>query len=159
MSQMSRVHLLLQTPLIVNPNNWYKGCYQAKIASSKQENRRRGIILATKYWIWSFDGSKRVIWSDEIKIYCLQLDRNKWVWKKPQRVLQDWLLECTLKFGGGLLTMWVCIPGSLSLQWIETLERWVYSCECTLDIWDHYIHWDFCSDPSRSNKWVEWCRS
>ena len=61
-SQISRLHPPLQTPLIVNSNNWCEGCYQAKIASPKQENRRREIILATKYWNWSFDGFKRVIW-------------------------------------------------------------------------------------------------
>ena len=35
----------LQNTLIVDPNNWYEGCYQAKITSLKPEDRRRG-------WIW-----------------------------------------------------------------------------------------------------------
>ena len=41
--------------------------------------------LVTKYWNWSFDGPKRVVWLDETRIYCIGSDSNKGVWKKPQK--------------------------------------------------------------------------
>jgi len=52
---------------------------------------------------------KCVVWSDETKINCLQLDGMKWAWKKQGEGLLDWLVEGTLKFGGENLMMWGCM--------------------------------------------------
>jgi hypothetical protein len=79
--------------------------------------------LVTKDWNWSIYGSKRVFWSDETNIYCLGSDSNKWVWKKPQKELQDRLIH---------------VPSSLKEDywWCESVSQifWAYN-ECTLERW------------------------
>ena len=65
--------------------------------------------FATQYRDWTVENWKRVIWSDETKINHLGLDGRKWAWKKPQKPLQDHLVQGTLKFGGESLMTWGCM--------------------------------------------------
>jgi len=58
---------------------------------------------------WTIDNWKRVVWSDEIKINHLGSDGHKWAWKKEGEVLNNRLVQGTLKFGGGSLMMWGCM--------------------------------------------------
>jgi len=58
---------------------------------------------------WTIDNWKRVVWSDEIKINHLGSDGHKWAWKKAGEVLNNRLVQGTLKFGGGSLMMWGCM--------------------------------------------------
>ena len=55
---------------------------------------------------WTMEDWKKVIWSDETKINCLETDGHKWAWKRAgEESLNDRLVEGTLKFGGGSLMM------------------------------------------------------
>ena len=58
---------------------------------------------------WTVDDWKRVIWSDETKIDCLESDGCKWAWKKAGKGLSNRLVEGTVKFGGGNIIVWGCI--------------------------------------------------
>lgn len=51
---------------------------------------------------------KRVIWSDETKIYHFQSDRKEYFWHRPYENLQRHQVKQTVKHGGGELMVWGC---------------------------------------------------
>ena len=55
---------------------------------------------------WTLDDWKRVVWSDETKINCLESDGCNWVWKKSGEGQSDRLVEGTAKFGGVSIMIW-----------------------------------------------------
>ena len=55
---------------------------------------------------WTIEDWKKVIWSDETKINCLDSDGHKWAWKRAGEGLSDRLVDGILKFGGGFLMIW-----------------------------------------------------
>ena len=72
------------------------------------EDQKEQSDFAISHRDWTVDDWKRVVWSDKTKINCLGSDGRKWVWKKSGETLNEWLVEGTLKFGGGFLMMWGC---------------------------------------------------
>ena len=50
-----------------------------------------------------------VVYSDETKINHIGSDSRTIVWKMAGEPLNDRLVECTLKFGGGSVMMWGCM--------------------------------------------------
>ncbi len=48
-------------------------------------------------------------WSDETKINHLGSDGRRFVWKGTEESLSDWLVEGTVKFGGGGIIVWSCM--------------------------------------------------
>src|SRR5271156_374847 len=75
--------------------------------SKRHRKARMDFALAHQHW--TVEDWKVVVWSDETKINRLGSDGRKWVWKLPGETLNDRLVEGTLKFGGGSLTMWGCM--------------------------------------------------
>jgi len=59
--------------------------------------------LAYTHKDWTIGNWKRVVWSDEIKINHLGSDGHKWAWKKTGEMVNNRLVQGTLKFGGGSL--------------------------------------------------------
>ena len=52
---------------------------------------------------------KRAIWSDETEINRTRSDGQEYVWKKKEEGLIAGEVKGTVKFGGGLLTVWGCV--------------------------------------------------
>ena len=69
------------------------------------KHRKARLEWAEKHQYYTVEDFKHVVWSDETKINQLQSDGMKWAWKNQGEELSDWLVEGTLKFGGGNLMM------------------------------------------------------
>ena len=65
--------------------------------------------FAERHLAWTLDDWKRVIWSDETKINRFSSDGKRYVWKEAGEGLSDWLVEGTVKFGGGNVMVWGCM--------------------------------------------------
>jgi transposase len=74
------------------------------------KHRRQRLEFARKYQHWTIDDWKRVIFSDETKVCRLGSDGRKWCWKIPGSALQSNLVNPTVKFGGGSIMVWGCMP-------------------------------------------------
>src|SRR4051812_12557159 len=74
-----------------------------------QRHWKARLDFAISHKDWTVEDWKRVTLSDETRINCLGSDGKKWVWKKKGEALNDWLVEGTLKFGGGSLMMCVMV--------------------------------------------------
>ena len=87
--------------------------------------KKARLAFANKYKHWTKEDWKRVIFSDETKIYRLGSDGKQWTWVQRGQALRDHNANHTYKHGGGSLFLWSCItaegPATLSrskVDWI-----------------------------------------
>src|SRR3979490_2192474 len=83
-----------------------KAVVKKKKPHLSQKHRRERMDFAIRHKDWTLDDWKRVVWSDETKINCLESDGRKWAWKRAGEGVSDRLAEGIVKFGGGSVIVW-----------------------------------------------------
>ena len=112
-----------------------------KLLFSKRHMKER-LDFALAHQYWTLDDWRRVIWSDETKINCLGSDGRKWAWTKTGEGLNERLVQGTVKFGGGSVTVWGCfmwegvgyatVPSGILELWERIEKEWedIPASEC-----------------------------
>lgn len=102
---------LVSTQTIRNTlhNDNYRAYTKPKRPKLTAAQRRARLNFAQRYWHWTVEDWKKVIWSDECKINIYGSYGQHYVWKQKPEDFKEKDIHRAVKFGGGKIMVWGCM--------------------------------------------------
>jgi hypothetical protein len=82
-----------------------KACEKIPKPSLSQRNVQERLRFATIHKDWTVEDWKRVVFSDETKINCFNIDGRSWCWINDKENVPNRIVKQTVKHGGGSIML------------------------------------------------------